>query len=143
MHRQREHNAEQTSLAELKDACGRQCFRLEPFGRQRRRRRILRRGHGGPTTPAKLDNVRGRANLTVYVNEKLYWDNATIAIRVPPRDDRSAMPDGELILSGAEPDQDTVDAWQRIARTQWHCKLARVPCDRYTWMICNLSSPSG
>lgn len=78
-----------------------------------------------------------------YVNERLYWDNATIAIRVPPRDDRSAMPDGELILSGAEPDQDTVDAWQRIARTQWHFKLARVPCDRYTWMICNLSSPSG
>ncbi|KAG6356404.1 hypothetical protein INS49_015792 [Diaporthe citri] len=63
-----------------------------------------------------------------HVNERLYWDNATISIRVPPRDDRSATRDGELVLCGAEPDQYTVDAWQQIARRQWHCKLTRVSC---------------
>lgn len=62
-----------------------------------------------------------------HVNERRYWDNTGVSIRVPPRDDRSAMPDGELILSGAKPDEYTVDTWQRIARRQWHCKLARVP----------------
>lgn len=62
-----------------------------------------------------------------HVNERCYWDNAAISIRVPPRDDRLAMRDGELILSGAKPDQHTVETWQEIARRQWHCKLARVP----------------
>lgn len=63
----------------------------------------------------------------VHDSERCYWDNTAVSIRVPPRDDLSAMPDGQLILSGARPDEDTVDTWQQIARRQWHCKLARVP----------------
>lgn len=59
------------------------------------------------------------------VNRILANDYATVIISVPPRDDRSAMPDGTLELYGAEPDEYTVDAWQQIAQRHWHCKLAR------------------
>lgn len=61
-----------------------------------------------------------------YVGERCYWDNAITYMEVPPRDDRSAMDDALLLLTGAEPDQETVDAWQQIARRQWHCKLVKM-----------------
>lgn len=60
-----------------------------------------------------------------YVEERCYWDNAIIYMELPPRDDRSAMDDGQLILCGTKPDEETVDTWQQIARRQWHCKLAQ------------------
>lgn len=63
----------------------------------------------------------------IYVGERCYWDDALISTQVPPRDDRSAMPDGMLTLVGVKPNQETLDTWQEIARSQWHCKLARAP----------------
>lgn len=63
----------------------------------------------------------------VYVEERCYWDDAIIYMQVPPRDDRSAMRDGMLVLLGVKPDQETLDTWQGIAQSQWHCKLARAP----------------
>lgn len=62
-----------------------------------------------------------------FIGERCCLDNALISMQVPPRDDRSAMPDGMLILVGVKPDQETLDTWQEIARSQWHCKLARGP----------------
>ncbi|KAI7776976.1 hypothetical protein LA080_004271 [Diaporthe eres] len=59
------------------------------------------------------------------VNKIFSFEYAGVIISVPPRNDRSAMQDGNLILSGAEPDEHTVDAWQQIAQRHWHCKLAR------------------
>lgn len=60
-----------------------------------------------------------------YVGERCYWNDAIIYMKVPPRDDRSAMDDGMLFLCGTEPDQETMDAWKQIARRQWHCKLVK------------------
>lgn len=58
-----------------------------------------------------------------YIGERRWWDKTIVHMDVPPRDDRSAVGDGMLLVDGPEPDPETQDAWQQIARRQWHCRL--------------------
>lgn len=58
-----------------------------------------------------------------YIGERRWWDKTIVHMDVPPRDDRSAVGDGMLLVAGPRPDPETEDAWQQIARQQWNCRL--------------------
>lgn len=58
-----------------------------------------------------------------FYGGNISWVSFSVGMTVPPRDDRSAMPDAKLHWFGVKPDQETIDTWKKIVRSQWYCGL--------------------
>lgn len=100
-------------------------------------RRLRVAGYASEAHPNDVDAVRDlhdsithallqMPNITsFYVDIASASRRFSIGIGVPPRRDRSAMPDATLSSSGLEPDIETVDTWKKLVRSQWYCGLRK------------------